>query len=96
MVGQEKLKKNGSSEDRINCLIAIFNCKYTTAYKVIEIFPEIRSAETFLQKALDFCRGDEDQVVHLLTLDILELGCLNSLSVCQRQAVDFIANIAKE
>jgi hypothetical protein len=31
MVDQEKLKKNGSSEDRINCLIAIFNCKYTTA-----------------------------------------------------------------
>ncbi len=56
---------------------------------------DYKTAENFLRKAIDFCRGDEEQALRLITVNPLEFGAINELVPCQKRALEFIAMKAK-
>ena len=72
-------------------LQALVGCTLYTAKEALKNLGDVRTAENFLKKAIDFCRGDEEQAIRLISINILELGAINDLTKCQRGALDYIA-----
>lgn len=63
---QLKEKLRSADTDDVSVLCSLLSCKTETAKKVLEQFGDVQAAESFLRQSLEFCRGDEDQVVYLL------------------------------